>query len=180
MPLSEDDYPAEGHEEDILRRQSLRTGMLLNTDELTGFVHLPTSAVASPKLRRDTGRTRPAPAHLTEQADLLLGINLHAGQEAPVWLRTDHRIRHTHIIGGSGYGKTTFLFNCIRQDIENGYGCGLLDPHGDLADRLLDFIPRDRLDDVVLVDPTDEEVSVGFNILAAHSDFEKILSRPIL
>ncbi len=174
-PLPEDDYPAEAQEEDILRRQSSRTGMLLNTDELTGFVHLPTSAVSSPKLRRDTGRTRPVPAHLTDEADLLLGINCHAGQEAPVWLRTDHRIRHTHVIGGSGYGKTTFLFNCIRQDIENGNGCGLLDPHGDLADRLLDFIPRDRVDDVVLVDPTDEEASVGFNILAAHSDFEKDL-----
>lgn len=175
MPLSAKDYPTDAHEEDLLRRQSRRAGMLLNAEELTGFVHLPTSAVTSPKLRRDTGTTRPAPEQLTEQADLLLGINQHAGQEAAVWLRTDHRVRHTHIIGGSGYGKTTFLFNCIRQDIENGFGCGLLDPHGDLADRLLDFIPRDRLGDVVIVDPTDEEASVGFNILAAHSDFEKDL-----
>ncbi len=175
MPLSDDEYPAEAHEEDILRRQSRRTGMLLNAEELTGFVHLPTSAVVSAKLRRDSGRTRPAPAHLSEQADLLLGVNRHAGQEAPVWLRMDHRVRHTHIVGVSGYGKTTFLFNCIRQDIENGFGCGLLDPHGDLAERILDFVPRDRLGDVVVVDPTDEEFSVGFNILAAHSDFEKDL-----
>ncbi|MBK8092200.1 MAG: type IV secretion system DNA-binding domain-containing protein [Verrucomicrobiaceae bacterium] len=175
MPLSANEYPADAHEEDVLRRQSRRAGMMLNAEELTGFVHLPTSAVATSKLRRDTGSTRPAPAHLTEQADLLLGINQHSGQDAAVWLRMDHRVRHTHIIVGSGYGKTTFLFNCIRQDIENGFGCGLLDPHGDLADRLLDFIPRDRLDDVVIVDPTDEEASVGFNILAAHSDFEKDL-----
>ncbi len=175
MPLSEKEYPADAHEEDVLRRQSRRVGMLLNAEELTGFVHLPTSAVSAPKLRRDTGATRPAPAQLTEQADLLLGINQHAGQEAAVWLRTDHRVRHTHVIGGSGYGKTTFLFNCIRQDIENGFGCGLLDPHGDFADKLLDFIPRDRLDDVVIVDPTDEKACVGFNILDAHSDFEKDL-----
>lgn len=175
IPLAEKEYPAEAHEQDILTRQSRRTGMLLNAEELTGFVHLPTIAVASTKLRRDTGSTRPAPALLTEQSDLLLGINQHAGQQTPVWLKTDHRVRHTHIIGGSGYGKTTFLFNCIRQDIENGFGCGLLDPHGDLADRLLDFIPRERLNDVVIVDPTDEEASVGFNILAAHSDFEKDL-----
>lgn len=175
IPISNDEYPAEAHEEDILRRQSRRTGMLLNAEELTGFVHLPTSAVVSEKLRRDTGRTRPAPAHLSEQADLLLGVNQHAGQEVPVWLRVDHRVRHTHIIGGSGYGKTTFLFNCIRQDIENGFGCGLLDPHGDLAEKILDFVPRDRLGDVVVVDPTDEDFSVGFNILAAHSDFEKDL-----
>lgn len=175
IPVSDKDYPAGAHEEDILRRQSRRTGMLLNAEELTGFVHLPTSAVVSAKLRRDTGRTRPAPSHLSEEADLLLGVNRHAGQEAPVWLRMDHRVRHTHIIGGSGYGKTTFLFNCIRQDIENGFGCGLLDPHGDLAEKILDFIPRDRLGDVVVVDPTDEDFSVGFNILAAHSDFEKDL-----
>ncbi|HCN76682.1 MAG TPA: hypothetical protein DIT13_05750 [Verrucomicrobiales bacterium] len=175
MPLTGKEYPADAHEEDVLRRQSRRAGMLLNAEELTGFVHLPTSAVSSPKLRRDTGTTRPAPAQLTEQADLLLGINQHAGRETVVWLRMDHRVRHTHIIGGSGYGKTTFLFNCIRQDIENGFGCGLLDPHGDFADKLLDFIPRDRLDDVVIVDPTDEEACVGFNILAAHSDFEKDL-----
>lgn len=175
MPLNGSEYPADAHEEDVLRRQSRRAGMLLNAEELTGFVHLPTSAVMSPKLRRDAGVTRSAPKQLTEQADLLLGINQHAGQEAAVWLRMDHRVRHTHIIGGSGYGKTTFLFNCLRQDIENGFGCGLLDPHGDLADRILDFIPRHRLDDVVIVDPTDEEASVGFNILAAHSDFEKDL-----
>lgn len=175
MPLSAKEYPADAHEEDVLRRQSRRAGMLLNAEELTGFVHLPTTAVISSKLRRDTGTTRPAPAALTEQADLLLGINHHAGQEAAVWLKTDHRVRHTHIIGGSGYGKTTFLFNCIRQDIENGFGCGLLDVHGDFADKLLDYIPRDRLGDVVIVDPTDEEFSVGFNILAAHSDFEKDL-----
>ncbi|MBX7208557.1 MAG: type IV secretion system DNA-binding domain-containing protein [Verrucomicrobiaceae bacterium] len=175
IALDGDGYPDGAREEDILRRQSRRTGMLLNAEELSAFVHLPTSAVASAKLRRDSGRTRPAPAHLTEAADLLLGVNVHAGQESDVWLSADHRVRHTHVIGGSGYGKTTFLFNCIRQDIENGHGCGLLDPHGDLADRVLEFIPRDRADDVVLVDPTDEEFSVGFNVLAAHSDFEKDL-----
>ena len=174
-PLTNDDYPHQAHAEDLVRRQSRRTGMLLNSEELIGFVHLPTSAVAHPKLRRDTGRTRATPGDLCEEADLMLGVNVHAGQRRLVWLRSDHRVRHMHVIGGSGCGKTTFLFNCIRQDIENGIGCAVLDPHGDLVERLLDFIPRDRLDEVVLFDPTDEVATVGLNILAAKSDFEKDL-----
>jgi hypothetical protein len=173
--LSRDDYPLEVLQRDLLDRQSRRTGMLLNLTELTGLVHLPGNSVMSAKLRCDSGLTRAAPEALTRSHDLILGKNSYAGQEKLVSLSLDQRVRHMHILGGSGYGKTTFLFNCLRQDIENGHGCGLLDPHGDLADRLLDFIPRERLGDVVWVDPTDETVSVGFNILAAHSDFEKDL-----
>src|ERR1700674_4220806 len=63
----------------------------------------------------------------------------------------------------------------IRQDIENGEGVAVLDPHGDLIDRILGIIPASRINDVVLVDPSDEEFSIGFNILSAHSDLEKNL-----
>ena len=57
------------------------------------------------------------------------------------------------------------MFNLIRQDIENGGGVGVLDPHGDLIDRILGFIPESRIDDVVLVDPSDADFPIGFNIL---------------
>lgn len=80
-----------------------------------------------------------------------------------------------HVIGASGSGKSTLLFNLIRQDIENGEGVALLDPHGDLADSVLDAIPRTRIADVVVVDPSDETHSVGFNILSASSDLERTL-----
>ena len=62
IPLKNDDYPFEEHIEDVLRRQSRRSGMLLNSDELIGFVHLPSSAVRSPALERDAGKTKAAPA----------------------------------------------------------------------------------------------------------------------
>src|SRR5207249_9283822 len=75
----------------------------------------------------------------------------------------------------SGTGKTTLLYNLIRRDIENGQGLALLDPHGDLVDRILGVIPKERIADVVLVDPADEEYSIAFNILSAHSDLEKHL-----
>src|SRR5579863_1062 len=100
---------------------------------------------------------------------------MHAGTFTEVRLSPEQRVRHCHIIGASGTGKSTLLFNLIRQDIENGAGVAVLDPHGDLIDRICGLIPESRIDDVVLVDPSDPEYSVGFNILSAHSELEKNL-----
>jgi len=174
IPLHNNDYPTEEHIDDVLRRQTRRTGMLLNSDELTGFVHLPSTAVRSPVFQRQTNKTKAAPAVL-RQNGLLLGENEHAGETVEVRLSAEQRTRHAHIIGASGTGKSTLLFNLIRQDIENGEGIAVLDPHGDLIDRILGVIPKERIQDVVLLDPADESHSVGFNILSAHSNLEKNL-----
>jgi hypothetical protein len=174
IPLQNDDYPFEEHIEDVLRRQTRRTGMLLNSDELNGFVHLPSTAVRSPVFQRQTTKTKAAPA-IVRQHGLLLGTNDHAGETIEVRLSAEQRTRHTHIIGASGTGKSTLLFNLISQDIQNGEGVAVLDPHGDLIDRILGIIPANRINDVVLVDPSDEQYSVGFNILSAHSELEKNL-----
>jgi hypothetical protein len=175
IPLANDLYPFEEHVEDVLRRQSRRSGMLLNSDELIGFVHLPSSSVRSPTLERETGKSKAAPTIVRNAAGLLLGNNIHIGESIPVRLTPDQRVRHTHIIGASGTGKSTLLFNLIRQDIENGEGVAVLDPHGDLVDRILGIIPQNRIADVVLVDPSDVEFPIGFNILSAHSELEKNL-----
>jgi hypothetical protein len=174
IPLQNGDYPFEDHLEDVLRRQTRRTGMLLNSDELTGFVHLPSSAVRSPVFQRQTTKTKAAPI-IVRQQGLLLGTNDHAGETVEVKLSAEQRTRHMHIIGASGTGKSTLLFNLIKQDIENGEGVAVLDPHGDLIDKILGIIPSNRIDDVVLVDPSDSEYSIGFNILSAHSELEKTL-----
>jgi hypothetical protein len=175
IPLLNDQYPFDEHIEDVLRRQSRRSGMLLNSDELVGFVHLPSSAVRSPALARETGKTKVAPAIARNAAGLLLGNNVHIGKSIPVRLSPDQRVRHTHIIGASGTGKSTLLFNLIRQDIAQGDGVAVLDPHGDLVDKVLGIIPQNRISDVVLVDPSDTEFPIGFNILSAHSELEKNL-----
>ena len=174
IPLQNIDYPFEDHIEDVLRRQTRRTGMLLNSDELIGFVHLPSTAVRSPVFQRQTTKTKAAPA-IVRQQGLLLGTNDHAGETVEVRLSAEQRTRHTHIIGASGTGKSTLLFNLIKQDIENGEGVAVLDPHGDLIDKILGVIPQERIDDVVLVEPSDAEYSIGFNILSAHSELEKTL-----
>ena len=174
IPLNNDDYPFEEHIEDVLKRQTRRSGMILNSDELIGFVHLPSTAVRSAVFNRQTTKTKEAPSIVRHQG-LLLGENEHAGKTVEVSLSAEQRTRHTHIIGASGTGKSTLLFNLIRQDIEKGEGIAVLDPHGDLIDRILGIIPPERINDVVLLDPADESHSVGFNILSAHSHLEKNL-----
>jgi len=174
IPLNNYGYPYESHAEDVVNRVCRRTGMLLNTEELIGFVHLPGASVRHPKLQQETSRTKAAPKKY-QQSGLILGENLHAGQRINVALSEEDRTRHMHLIGASGTGKSTLLFNLIRQDIENGEGLALLDPHGDLVDRILGIIPPHRIHDVVLIDPSDESYSVGFNILSAHTDLEKTL-----
>jgi hypothetical protein len=169
-PLRNDEYPPEAHEEDILARASRRSGMLLSLEELISLISPPVTST-SKRLYRETKRTKRAPE--AASGSLLLGTNLHAGTAKEVRLTPEQRVRHCHIIGASGTGKSTLLFNLIGQDIENGQGLAVLDPHGDLVDRILGIIPEDRIDDVLLIDPSDEEYSVGLNILAAHSDFEK-------
>ena len=175
IPLHNEDYPFEEHLADVIVRQSRRSGMILNSDELVSFVHLPSSEVRSPALLRDTGRTKAAPSIVREAPGVVIGDNEHNGETVPVFLTADQRVRHTHIIGSSGCGKSSLLLNLIQQDIENGDGVAVLDPHGDLIDQILTLIPAERIDDVVLVNPSDIEFPIGFNILQAHSEEEKNL-----
>ena len=174
IPLRNDGYPSVDHTQDVVRRQCRRSGMLLNRDELLSLVHLPSAAVRSAKLVREKGDSKAAPA-LVSREGILLGRNVHAGKTTEVRLSQEQRVRHLHILGASGSGKSTLLFNLIRQDIENWEGLAVLDPHGDLIDQILGAIPAHRIDDVVLLDLSDEEYSIGFNILSAHSDLEKTL-----
>jgi hypothetical protein len=175
IPLTNDGYPFIEHIEDVLLRQTRRTGMLLSSDELVGFVHIPCSEVRSPSFVRQVGKTKRAPKIVQHAEGLLLGYNEHSGESGAVRLAPEQRVRHCHIIGASGTGKSTLLFNLIQQDIEAGQGVAVLDPHGDLVDKILGIIPESRIADVVLVDPSDEEFSIGFNILSAHNDLEKNL-----
>lgn len=78
---------------------------------------------------------------------------------------TDQR-QHLYIIGKTGVGKTTLLRNMIIQHLYNGSGLALIDPHGDLAEELLDHFPPSRADDLVYFNPSDLEFPVGLNLLA--------------
>ena len=93
----------------------------------------------------------------------------------------NERLKHTHIIGGTGTGKSTLILQLIKQDIEAERGVCVLDPHGDLIETVISLIPENRIQDVLIIDPADGEFPVAFNILEAHSDIEKeILSSDLV
>jgi len=112
-----------------------------------------------------TKREVPAPADLPPGGDILVGTNRYQDHQREIFLSRDDRRRHLYAIGQTGTGKSTLLLNMILQDIRNGEGVGVVDPHGDLIEAILPHIPPCRSDDVILFDPADTERPLGLNML---------------
>jgi hypothetical protein len=95
---------------------------------------------------------------------------------APVAFSREERERHIYIVGKSGSGKSTFLYNIALSDIWAGEGVAVIDPHGDLALDILDAIPRSRINDVCYLDVTDVDRPVGFNPAACIAPERRALA----
>src|SRR3989344_3759792 len=80
-------------------------------------------------------------------------------------IKADDRTRHVYVIGKTGMGKSTLLENMAAQDIKNGNGVCFIDPHGSAVDTLLDYVPENRIDDVVYFSPADTKFPVAFNVM---------------
>jgi hypothetical protein len=80
-------------------------------------------------------------------------------------IKLDDRRRHMYVVGKTGMGKTTLLENMVLNDIYSGHGVGVVDPHGDFAEKIIDYIPPNRINDVVYFNPSDIDYPIGFNIL---------------
>jgi len=87
------------------------------------------------------------------------------GKYVPFGIKSKDRDRHMYVIGKTGMGKSTLLLNMAIQDVRNGEGLALIDPHGSLADDLLNFIPENRVKDVVYFAPFDLEHPIAFNVM---------------
>lgn len=108
-------------------------------------------------------------------------LGLTSDQNEVVSVHTEALKRHMLVVGMTGSGKTTMLERMILQDIEAGRGVGLIDPHGDLYDKILHQIPKSRSNDVVLFDLTDVEYPIGFNILEnTHHQFPSLIASSIV
>src|SRR4051794_14744708 len=110
---------------------------------------------------RHTGSVPPMTAPPQE---LLLGARITGDF---VMLAPEERRRHLYVVGQTGTGKSTLLLNLVTQDLASGAGFALLDPHGDLAETVLHYVPRRRTNDLVYVNPADSERPIGFNPLSA-------------
>lgn len=167
-------YPIERRVSDLVLRQSHRTGMLLNTREVVRLWHYPSPALKTPRVIHSTRTTKAAPVWTHNEA-YTIGINEHQGVSIAVGIPELERLRHIHIMGATGTGKSTLLHSLIMHDIHAGDGCMVLDPHGDLISAILSNLPQSRIADVLIIDPSDSEYPIGFNILSAHSELEKEL-----
>ncbi len=146
--------------------------LILNTEELTSLWHLPSGYLETPNIKWLISKKAPAPINLPTQG-LLLGKNEYRGQETKVFMERDDRRRHMYIIGRTGVGKTEIMKNMAVQDIQNGEGLCIIDPHGDFIEDILPHIPKERAEDVVLFDPSDIERPQGLNMLEAPNEAQK-------
>ncbi|OGF00401.1 MAG: hypothetical protein A3G07_00660 [Candidatus Doudnabacteria bacterium RIFCSPLOWO2_12_FULL_47_12] len=146
--------------------------IILNTEELSSIFHFPTKYNQTPNIKWLTAKRAPAPLNIPK-AGLLLGMNNYRGVKTEVRIAPDDRRRHMYIIGRTGTGKSEFMKNLAIQDIQNGQGLAVIDPHGDLVESLLQHIPKNRVDDVVLFEPFDMARPMGLNMLEVDNDEEK-------
>ncbi|MDD5590283.1 MAG: DUF87 domain-containing protein, partial [Candidatus Portnoybacteria bacterium] len=147
-----------------------RQKMIISTEELTSLFHFPTGQLAAPQFKFLKAKQAAAPANLPKQG-LLLGKNVFRNEETEARLAPDDRRRHLYIIGQTGTGKSTFIANLAIQDVLEGRGIGVIDPHGDLVEKIISLIPPERADDLILIDPGDLERPVGLNMLEYDPHF---------
>lgn len=149
---------------------------LMSEDELASLYHFPNSKYNyTPNIRWLDYKVLSAPVDVPTSG-LLLGYNLYRGVKKEIYMKKQDRSRHHYIIGKSGSGKSALLSFMARQDAMNGEGFCIIDPHGDLVEEVLDYIPKERAKDVIIFDPADVERPMGLNILEATTPAEMDLA----
>lgn len=144
---------------------------LLSATEVASIYHFPSSeANRNADVVKSLSKTLAAPLAVKNRADaqdfdVVLGKNQHLGSTMQVGLIEPERERHVFMVGGTGSGKTTLIKYAAVQDIQKDKGFAVIDPHGDLAQELLTYIPEHRVKDVVYFNPDDLTYPVGLNVL---------------
>ncbi len=136
----------------------------LNFKELSTLVHFPVGLASSPELKESKAGSASAPLNMVG-GGVQIGINTHRGVDTDIYLQELDRMRHFYVIGQTGTGKTGIMMNMIRQDIERGDGVCYIDPHGSDIQKILSYIPKHRIDDVIYFDPASTARPMGLNML---------------
>lgn len=154
---------------------------VLDAQELASIFHFPSSRFNyTPIINWLKYKILPAPVDapiLKDPKDgVTLGNNVYRGEKKLVAILRKDRTRHHYCIGKSGSGKSAFLSWMARQDMANGDGVCVVDPHGDLIEELVQFVPKERAKDVIVFNPADTERPMGLNILEAYTPEEMDLA----
>ena len=147
--------------------------LVLCTEELASLFHLGINVLkAAPRIISARSRKAPCPPDLPQEG-LIIGKNIYRDQETIVKIGREDRRRHFYTIGQTGTGKSSLLAGLIEQDIKNGEGLCVIDPHGELVNKILSFIPKERIKDVILFDPADISRPMGLNLLEFNRPEQK-------
>lgn len=156
----------------IYRYQAMFRGKsILNSEELATIFHFPNKQVETPHIHWLTAKSAPAPAKIPHEG-LYLGRSVYRGLSRKIYISDKDRARHMYIIGKTGTGKSEFLMDMILQDIRAGKGVCFIDPH-DSVEKILEYIPPERAEDVIYFDPSDTDRPMGLNMLEAKTEEEK-------
>jgi len=144
----------------------------MNAEEMASLWHLPLPWTETPNILWLGARKGPAPSGVPgpEEGDIELGYNTFRGVKTPVWMKSADRTRHMYLIGKSGSGKSQTMARYIIEDIKAGHGVAVVEPHGDLVEQVLGNIPKNRIDDVIVFNPSDLERPMGLNMLEAPNE----------
>lgn len=151
---------------------------VLSVEELASLFHLPHSEhplVPTEPGRRIVPRSVLVHSNREDGATTWLGEALTNQGPKPFGLSIPERRQHLYVVGKTGTGKSTFLANIARQDLENGSGLALIDPHGDLAERVLSLVPQSRYGDVVYFNAADTDYPIAYNPFHCRTPAERPL-----
>ena len=146
------------------RLVNLEKSITLTAEEISSVFHLLSQNIEVANLKWEKTKRIAAPTEIGDTGTLL-GDNVFHGKKTPVYIPEQDRLRHLYVIGQTGTGKTALIKSLAYQDIQNGKGVCIIDPHGDLIDDMVAVVPESRLDDVIIFDPSDIEHSLAVNML---------------
>jgi len=146
---------------------------VLSVDELATLFHFPNKTIETPYINWLKAKSAPVAAEVPSDGGTFIGYGYHRGVRRPVHIGNEDRRRHVYIIGKTGVGKSELLLDMAVQDIKAGRGVCVIDPHGDLIEDILRFIPSERAEDVIYFDPADSDRPMGLNLLEAKTEDQK-------
>lgn len=151
----------------------------LNVSEVAALSSWPVGVTGELPVIRLGSRRLPPPSKLPTRGRVI-GESTWPGRERPLALSTDDSLRHLHVIGPTGTGKSTLLLGLIEQDMQAGRSVVVIEPKGDLINDVLARVSKERISDVVLLDPTDGEAMVGINGLSSGGGSSELVADQLL
>lgn len=108
----------------------------------------------------------------------IMGTSDYCSIKVPVGVYDEDRLRHIYVVGKTGTGKSKFLNSLMIDDLKQGKGMGVIDPHGDLIEEIIAHVPEHRKKDVIIFDPTDEQFPFCFNPLdVKETESKQVLAK---